>query len=67
MTGHQELWTSRSPAQDRSGPRPIVTAPASHQACEPQESLAWRNSRGSLRVVGADAAPHAGQIVTADQ
>ena len=67
MSGHLELWTSRSPAQDRSGQRPIVTAPATHRAGEPQDSLAWPNSRGSLRVVGADAAPHAGQIGTADQ
>ena len=63
MSGHLELWTSWSRAQDRSGQRPIVTAPAAHQA----DYRAWRNSGGSLRVVGADAAPHAGQIVTADQ
>ena len=63
MSGHQDLWTSRSPAQDRSGPRPIVTAPAAHQA----DYRAWRNSRGSLRMLRADAAPHAGQIVAADK
>ena len=63
MSGHLEPWTSRSPAQDRSGQRPIVTAPAAHQG----DYRAWRNSGGSLGVVGADAAPHAGQIVTADQ
>ena len=63
MSGHPEPWTPRSPAQDRSGPRPIVTTPAANQA----DSRAWRNSRGSLRMLRADAAPHAGQIVAADK
>ena len=66
MSGHLELWTSRSSAQDRSGQRPIVTAPAAHQARGPQDSLAWRNSRGSLRVVGADAAASTFQRLFAD-
>jgi hypothetical protein len=65
MTGHLELWTDRSSAQDPSGQRPIVTGPAAHQAGEPPDSLTWRNCRGSLRVVGVDARPLAGQIATA--